>query len=451
MPINLNKLNISLDQFNAVSNGKYNIGQLKLSDDGASVYRTNNHKTLTFLNTTKISPDEALAVKFAFCNALKNGGLDADRIKAIKVKLGIPRSSVEMFKALSTGSVKPLTAEDVRSIIDENVRAGAFKSETMESLRATKGVNEGVSKETMDSRAATREKINNRTFENNRTSMENNTVNYMLNIMEYSKKSETIPSNYEKGFAQIFKKAIDNEAFDNENAVISLTHWPLKLSHSKNGNITATITFDDGKELALSTGLKREELQKKLDAFIAAGTGDGAKTQVKEKKGVAADGASGKAETQVNAKETAMKAAESIVKKYTDAWLPSLQQECRSLGIKDSGGLEKLWQHGMKRVFANPEKNPLPIVDGKLDSKSFESRILNDCFVVSQNIKGVLNKINIKMNILNIPLDNKCAQNIIDTLFDENGKRNETSVERLVLRTPEEENVEGGRSKVRWL
>ena len=47
MAINLSKLNISLDTFNAESSGTYNIGQMKLSSDGKSVYRTNNHKTFT--------------------------------------------------------------------------------------------------------------------------------------------------------------------------------------------------------------------------------------------------------------------------------------------------------------------------------------------------------------------------------------------------------------------
>ena len=304
MPINLNNLNISLDQFNAVSNGKYNIGQLKLSDDGASVYRTNNHKTLTFLNTTKISPDEALAVKLAFCKALQKGGLDADKIAGIKIRLGIPKAGVATFRALNVGSVKPLTAEDVRSIIDENVSAGAFKPKTMESLGATKGSNGGVSEETMKSRAATREKINNRTFENNRTSMANNTVNYLLNIMEYSEKNKTIPSNFEKSFAQVFKNAIENKGFDNKNAILTLHKWSVGLSYGTDGKIIAKIAFDDGKEMSLNTDMTREQLREKLAAFIAAGTGN-AETQVKEKKGVAADGASSNAEGQVKEKKDA--------------------------------------------------------------------------------------------------------------------------------------------------
>ena len=98
MPIvNLDKLNISLDKFNEVADGTYNIGQLKLSDDGKSVYRTNNHKTWTIFNNTKISPEESLAIKQAFCNALSNEGLVSDKIDFIKRELGIYGSKLEVL------------------------------------------------------------------------------------------------------------------------------------------------------------------------------------------------------------------------------------------------------------------------------------------------------------------------------------------------------------------
>lgn len=115
MAINLSRLNISLDKFNAESSGTYNIGQMKLSSDGKSVYRTNNHKTFTILNRTEISTEEALAVKFAFCRALSREGLSQDAINAVKQKLGIPGNASEALKA---GNIKPLTAAEVREVID---------------------------------------------------------------------------------------------------------------------------------------------------------------------------------------------------------------------------------------------------------------------------------------------------------------------------------------------
>ena len=108
MAINLSKLNISLDTFNAESSGTYNIGQMKLSSDGKSVYRTNNHKTFTILNRTEISSEEALAVKFAFCRALSKEGLSQDAINAVKQKLGIPGNASDALKA---GSQRPVRCQ----------------------------------------------------------------------------------------------------------------------------------------------------------------------------------------------------------------------------------------------------------------------------------------------------------------------------------------------------
>ena len=299
MPINLNNLDISLDQFNAVSNGKYNIGQLKLSDDGMSVYRTNNHKTLTFLNTTKISPDEALAVKLAFCKALANAGhLEKPEIASIKEKLCIPEAGVATFKALKEGTIKPLTAAEVRSFIDEYLSPAG---------NATgKGSNGGVSGETMDPRAATREKINNRTFANNRTSMANNSINSLLNIMECSKK-EGGPSLFDNALAKELGSAIEvlglaiRKHGNCENG-IRLTVAPLKINQvmqDEKATIVATITLDDGKEMTFDTGLTKEELQAKVNDFVS-GKSSNAEGQVEEKKDVAADGAGGKAEGQVD-------------------------------------------------------------------------------------------------------------------------------------------------------
>ena len=70
MAVNLDTLSISLDRFDAVSDGEFNIGHIKLTEDGKDIVRTNRHKTLEFLNKDTISPEETLAIKDAFCRAL---------------------------------------------------------------------------------------------------------------------------------------------------------------------------------------------------------------------------------------------------------------------------------------------------------------------------------------------------------------------------------------------
>jgi len=117
MSVSLHNLNISLDNFNAAASGKYNIGQMKLNEDGTGVYRANSHKTFTILNKTEISPEEAVAVKEAFCRAVKNEAkLDDNAVNELKEKLGIGSSK---FSSMKAGTMKALTAAEVREVIDK--------------------------------------------------------------------------------------------------------------------------------------------------------------------------------------------------------------------------------------------------------------------------------------------------------------------------------------------
>ena len=73
MAINLGNVNISLRQFQEISSGKYNAGEVKLTSE-TQIDKVNNHVTLKFLNSTKIAHTEVLAIKNAFVKALKSGG-----------------------------------------------------------------------------------------------------------------------------------------------------------------------------------------------------------------------------------------------------------------------------------------------------------------------------------------------------------------------------------------
>ena len=58
MAIDFSRLDISLDKFNAESSGTYNIGHLKLSSDGTSVYRNDfmlDDSKITCTSTYKLT------------------------------------------------------------------------------------------------------------------------------------------------------------------------------------------------------------------------------------------------------------------------------------------------------------------------------------------------------------------------------------------------------------
>ena len=214
MPIvHLDGLNISLDKFNEVADGKYNIGQLKLSEDGKSVYRTNNDKPGTIFNITKISPEESLAIKQAFCNALGNEGLAQDKIDYVKRSLGIFGSKLELLKF---GNIKPLSAAEVREIID--MYAGEINAKRMSAAKGTEAakmlktsadIYNGVSKKTMEDREATRGRINARTLDKIQTGADWS-VNRLMDILEYPKNGGTV-SEETKGIALEFCLAMQFE------------------------------------------------------------------------------------------------------------------------------------------------------------------------------------------------------------------------------------------------
>ncbi len=116
MAVNLNTLSISLDRFDAVSDGTFNIGHIKLSDDGSDIVRTNRHKTFEFLNKDTISPEETLAIKNAFCKALSQERLSDKSMDDIRARLGLKSG---MVGSLSHRDLRPLTAAQVREILDK--------------------------------------------------------------------------------------------------------------------------------------------------------------------------------------------------------------------------------------------------------------------------------------------------------------------------------------------
>ena len=77
MPINFANVNISLAQFQAVSKGKYNAGEVKLTSE-TTIDKVNNRVHRTGLNKTDFSHQEVLAIKQAFVKALKGGEMQVD-------------------------------------------------------------------------------------------------------------------------------------------------------------------------------------------------------------------------------------------------------------------------------------------------------------------------------------------------------------------------------------
>ncbi|MBP5321482.1 MAG: hypothetical protein J6334_10880 [Kiritimatiellae bacterium] len=86
--INLANVNISLAEFQKMSDGKYNAGEVKLTSE-TGLQKVNNHIHRLGANTTQISHEEVLAIKNAFVRALASSGVDAAEINKIRSELGL--------------------------------------------------------------------------------------------------------------------------------------------------------------------------------------------------------------------------------------------------------------------------------------------------------------------------------------------------------------------------
>lgn len=257
MPVNLDNLNISLDNFNAAAKGQFNIGQLKLGADGTSVVRTNNRKTLTFLNKTQIRPEESLAIKNAFCEAFKREGLADDAIAAIRKKLGLGNT---MRETLAAGNIKPLSAALVREIIDEYAgQINQARGPGQAKLQTSEDFYRGVSRETLNDRKTVRDNRNAKSEARMETTV-GGTVNQMLDLLE-GPAGDTDLSLGSKAIAREICMALrppQNLATPGSSLDLSVAHVTLK--HGASGTITAQFMLDDGSEFSVDTNLTRDEL-----------------------------------------------------------------------------------------------------------------------------------------------------------------------------------------------
>lgn len=264
MAVNLNMLNINIDQFNAAASGKHNIGQLKLGGDGASVVRTNNHKHWTIFNNTEIRPEESLAIKNAFCKALDRAGLSEEKVDEIREKLGIGGSLLDTLKA---GNIKPLSAAEVREIIDQNAEELNLSRAPDAKLRTSTEIYRGVSQKTLENRKTARDRINADTVSTMETRV-GGAVGQMVDLLQAKGKRSDF-SAFTKNIArEICKQLHSADPLSKPGQSIDLNTAPIRLKHDKNGTIVAQFTLDDGHVFSVGTQLTRRELYAQMNMVL---------------------------------------------------------------------------------------------------------------------------------------------------------------------------------------
>ena len=118
MNINLSKVNISLDEFQRLSKGEFNAGEVKLAGEN-KLAKMNNHVHKLDKNNETITHAEVVAIKEALVKALSQNGVGREEINRIRRDLGLaPDGAAD--RTLAQRSVKPLTRQQIRTILDRN-------------------------------------------------------------------------------------------------------------------------------------------------------------------------------------------------------------------------------------------------------------------------------------------------------------------------------------------
>lgn len=262
MAINLDTLNISLDRFEAVSDGEFNIGHIKLSKDGKDIVRTNRHKTFEFLNTDTISPEETLAIKDAFYKALRQERLSARSMDDIRAKLGLKRGTVG---SLSPRDLRPLTAAQVREILDTyagEINANRASRNNAGRVRTSFDIHRGFSAQDLKNNRAVCDERNGRS-EARMTLRAGDDLQKAMDLFELVGTDPRVlePSQKTTDLAmELLANLSDEKALKLPGKTLKLNSVPLTLVHGSQGTLLACVRMNQGTVFTLDTGRTKEEL-----------------------------------------------------------------------------------------------------------------------------------------------------------------------------------------------
>ena len=100
-------MNLSITDFQKISNGYHNAGDITLTGRGKLDMVNNHVGILKGWNTKSVSAATTLEVKNAFVQALKNAGVDEGALEKVRAELGLPQG--ESTKGFDMSSLKPLS------------------------------------------------------------------------------------------------------------------------------------------------------------------------------------------------------------------------------------------------------------------------------------------------------------------------------------------------------
>ena len=245
MPIDLSNVNISLAEFQRISEGTYNAGEVRLKNT-TKLARMNHHVHFTSLNKTEISHAEVLAIKDAFVKALSENHVPQDQIDSIRKELGLKPTSPgdQTFHARS---LKPLSRQMIREILDRTISSVGPES----GVRSSEQIyGKGGMKE---SRMNTRNEINANLDLRPHTVDDNERISNFQNVI-------TGDVHFKR-----MKSATRNELIEIAREQLNTLMERCEGKPSEDVPANASFTLPGGQTLTISTGLSQAQLSRSLE------------------------------------------------------------------------------------------------------------------------------------------------------------------------------------------
>ena len=258
MAIDLSRINISLDQFQKMATGDFNAGEVKLKSE-STLTKINNHVHRLGANKTAVAHEEVLAIKNAFVKALSAHGVASDEINHIRKELGLAPDETAP-KALAWRSLKPLSRQQIRDIIDRNANAiNAARAERGERAFKTSDQLYGTNQTKLNNLAAYRRAASDSV---RRTQMESTDIANFQKIVE-GDAAEVTDDN---------RKATLKMIMGQRNGILA----QCKNNPSQEGACVLEFETSGGAKLQFSTGKSQLDTVKMLDeAYLRLAHGAG--------------------------------------------------------------------------------------------------------------------------------------------------------------------------------
>ena len=242
MKVNLSNVNISLEEFQRMSRGDFNAGEVRLAGEN-KLEKVNNHVRFRFLNNKTINHAEVIAIKNAFVNALESNGVNSDRLQDIRQKLGLEGENGAETRRLS---MKPLTRQQIREIIDANAKEMTdLNIETSDTIYAGgKMSSDNVAK---------REKVNAALAEPTRKLDESGEISAFQALATDQ---------------MYFVKGNSNDYLETAKKMLDALMEGCKGKPRADVDATATITLQSGQKMTMTTGMSELEFSRKLENAI---------------------------------------------------------------------------------------------------------------------------------------------------------------------------------------